>query len=160
MHIPHLDGLPDPATWRAVPLTGHDRPGAHWAIVAGPSADDGEPDLYMEITGEHPQAIAEYVIKAVRAHTARPASPSLLDAVAAARAELARTDTKTATILAAAGTAFSVLGGVSMLTGGLALPAKVALAVSDRLIEPGNDQGIEPPEVAGLFEADAPYLPL
>jgi hypothetical protein len=32
--------------------------------------------------------------------------------------------------------------------------------VSDRLIEPGNDQGIEPPVVTGPFGVDAEYLPL
>ncbi|GAA3591096.1 hypothetical protein GCM10022419_087330 [Nonomuraea rosea] len=34
------------------------------------------------------------------------------------------------------------------------------LGVSDRLIEPGNDQGIEPPVVTGPFGVDAEYLPL
>lgn len=150
------DLIADPATWRAVALAdSHTHPGGQWAIVAGDYADQGEPDLYIEITAEHPQHVAEVVITAARQLAARDSAPApaiapqlqarldqldqaaatdLLAAADAARAEVTRTDTKAATLTSFTGTAFSVLAALVTLASGLAVLARVGLAVAVALL--------------------------
>ncbi|MFI6889932.1 Pycsar system effector family protein [Streptosporangium canum] len=162
----------DPATWRAIPLGDPERhPDCQWTIVAGDYADEGEPDLYMQISGEHPQQTAEFVLAAAR-QAASPIAPAtwqdaypdadwhrgvapdsviplpadrlqrldesaaadLIAETDAARAELARTDTKASIILAFAGTAFSVLAALAVLASGLAVPARIGLGVAVALL--------------------------
>lgn len=135
MHIDDLAAIVDPATWRAVPKADHDdHPAGRWAIVAGDYAEEGEPDLYMEIEAENPKATAAYVIEAAR-RAARAQSVSLpLDAATAARAELARTDTKAGILLAFSGTAFGVLAALVMLAATLPLSARIALGIAVALL--------------------------
>lgn len=134
MHIDDLAAIVDPATWRAVPKADpDDHPAGRWAIVAGDYAEEGEPDLYMEIDAENPKATAAYVIEAAR-RAARAQSVSPLDAATAARAELARTDTKAGILLAFSGTAFGVLAALAMLAATLPLPARIALGIAVALL--------------------------
>lgn len=150
------DLIADPATWRAVALAdSHTHPGGQWAIVAGDYTDQGEPDLYIEITAEHPRHVAEVVITAARQLAARDSAPApaiapqlqarldqldqaaatdLLAAADAARAEVTRTDTKAAILTSFTGTAFSVLAVLVTLASGLAVPARVGLAVAVALL--------------------------
>ncbi|WP_051866274.1 Pycsar system effector family protein [Streptosporangium roseum] len=62
------------------------------------------------------------------------AAADLIAEAEAARAELARTDTKAATVLAFAGTAFSVLAALAVLASGLAVPARIGLGVAVALL--------------------------
>jgi hypothetical protein len=62
-------GTSDVQTWRAVPAEinpSGDELGA-WAVVAG---DGEEPDVYLDVTAEYPQRVAEFVAAAVRAEAA------------------------------------------------------------------------------------------
>lgn len=63
-------GITDPATWRAVPADCNPSgsPDGAWAVVAG---DGEEADIYCEVTAEHPRAVAELIVAAIRAHALR-----------------------------------------------------------------------------------------
>lgn len=163
----------DPATWRVVPLGDPERhPDCQWTIVAGDYAEEGEPDLYIQIAGERPQHTAEFVLTAARQATSttalmsswreaypdadwhrnvapdsviplaadrlqrldEQAAADLIAEAEAARTELARTDTKAATVLAFASTSFSVLAALVTLASGLAVPARIGLGVAVALL--------------------------
>lgn len=66
-------GTSDVESWRAVPVDGNpEGVRTHlWCIVAGDYADEGEPDIYIEVTGEYPKDIAEFIVQAVRNEWAR-----------------------------------------------------------------------------------------
>ncbi|MFD8534318.1 Pycsar system effector family protein [Streptosporangium canum] len=66
--------------------------------------------------------------------TATPIAPILDHESTAVRAELARTDVKASTVLAFAGTSFSVLAALVTLASGLAVPARVGLGVAVALL--------------------------
>ena len=61
-------GTTDADTWRAVPHPGNpagNRGGAWW-IVAGDYADEGEPDVLVEVTAaEYPKDVAEFIVTAI-----------------------------------------------------------------------------------------------
>ncbi|WP_433187792.1 hypothetical protein [Actinoallomurus sp. CA-150999] len=62
-------GTSDVQTWRAVPAQNNpsgDELGA-WAVVAG---DGEEADVFLDVTAEYPQRVAEFVATAVRAEAA------------------------------------------------------------------------------------------
>ena len=63
-------GTNDVQTWRAVPAENNpsgDELGA-WAVVAG---DGEEADVYLDVTAEYPQRVAEFVAGAVRNEAGR-----------------------------------------------------------------------------------------
>ncbi|WP_051864161.1 Pycsar system effector family protein [Streptosporangium roseum] len=62
------------------------------------------------------------------------AAADLITEAEAARTELARTDTKAATVLAFAGTAFSVLAALAVLASSLAVPARIGLGIAVALL--------------------------
>lgn len=63
---PRIGGV-DTYTWRAIPhpdnKTGNRLGG--WCVVAGDYADEGEPDVLIEVTAEYPQDVAEFIVTAV-----------------------------------------------------------------------------------------------
>jgi hypothetical protein len=66
-------GTLDVNSWRAVPVEGNTEGKRTWLwpVVAGDYADEGEPDIYIEVTGEYPKDIAEFIVQAVQEKWAR-----------------------------------------------------------------------------------------
>ncbi|GGP92231.1 hypothetical protein BKA00_000443 [Actinomadura coerulea] len=68
----------DVTGWRARPAdgnTGGHRSGV-WVIEAGDYADEGEPDLFIEVTAEFSRDVAEFIVRAVGNEAARSAPAS------------------------------------------------------------------------------------
>jgi hypothetical protein len=100
----------DVTTWRAVPLADPQARAHTWAIVAGPYADDGDPELFIEIaTADNPRQVAEFLLEAARTHNSDRHTADLRAEADAARAELTRADGKAAALIGWAGTAFAIL---------------------------------------------------
>lgn len=65
-------GTADVNDWHIRPA--HGNPGYRsgvWVIEAGDYADEGEPDLHIEITAKHSKDVAEFIVQAVRNEYAR-----------------------------------------------------------------------------------------
>lgn len=86
-----FDSLIDVATLRAAPTQDNPtgKPTRGWAIACGDYADEGEPDVYAEITvAERPKDVACLIVDAIR--TAHAAGPVLSEVSAERRRQDAK----------------------------------------------------------------------
>ncbi|MEV7012007.1 NUDIX domain-containing protein [Streptosporangium sp. NPDC051022] len=141
--VAYAHGAVSDAEWAADP--GLEPVWAEWLVEAGivtVSGDDlarlDELAARSPVAPAAPQTFPAHALpvpvgEQVRAHLTRldeRGAADLIAATEAARAEIARTDTKSGILLAFTGTAFSVLAALVALASGLAVPARVGLALA------------------------------